>query len=82
MELFNKFFHRSVLFSFILISPLAVGQVPYERILNSNDEPQNWLTYNGGYMSQRHSLLEQINRENVDQLELKWVLQNLSLIHI
>ncbi len=54
----------------------AVAQVPYERILNAADEPENWLTYNGGYMSQRHSLLDQINPDNVSTLELKWVLQN------
>ena len=76
MELRNKFLRWSVLFSSLLIAQLAVGQVSYDRILNSKDEPQNWLTYNGGYMSQRHSLLQQIDRENVDQLELKWVLQN------
>lgn len=54
----------------------AVAQAPYERILNAADEPENWLTYNGGYMSQRHSLLDQINPDNVSTLELKWVLQN------
>ena len=52
------------------------GQVPYERILNAHDEPHNWLTYNGGYLSQRHSLLDQITKDNVENLELKWVLQN------
>ena len=52
------------------------AQVPYDRILNANEEPHNWLTYNGGYMSQRHSLLDQITKENVENLELKWVLQN------
>ena len=52
------------------------AQVPYDRILNANEEPHNWLTYNGGYMSQRHSLLDQITKENAENLELKWVLQN------
>lgn len=54
----------------------ASAQVPYERILNAADEPHNWLTYNGGYMSQRHSLLNQIDKENVGDLELQWQLQN------
>ena len=40
------------------------------------DEPQNWLTYSGGYASQRYSLLRQIRPSNVKNLELKWVLQN------
>ena len=58
------------------LSSSAFAQVPYERILNSMDEPHNWLTYNGSYMSQRYSLLDQINADNVGDLELKWVLQN------
>ena len=52
------------------------AQVTYDRILRADDEPENWLTYNGNYSSQRHSRLEQITRENVDDLELKWMLQN------
>ncbi len=55
----------------------AGGDVDYERIRSAPlSEPQNWLTYNGGYSSQRHSLLDQINIENVKDLELKWVVQN------
>jgi hypothetical protein len=26
----------------------AVTNVPFERILNASQEPQNWLTYSGG----------------------------------
>ena len=55
----------------------ASGDVDYERMRSAPlSEPQNWLTYNGGYSSQRHSLLDQINIENVKNLELKWVVQN------
>lgn len=62
----------------LLASSASVAQqgVTYERILNAQDEPENWLTYNGSYDGKRHSGLTQINRENVDNLELKWVLQN------
>ena len=56
-----------------------VSPVPFERILNANKEPQNWLTYSGGYASQRHSELKQINPENVKDLTLKWVYQVRSL---
>ena len=52
------------------------AQVTYDRILRSADEPQNWLTYNGTYSSQRHSGLDQITAVNVGDLESKWVLQN------
>jgi alcohol dehydrogenase (cytochrome c) len=47
--------------------------VSSERILHADREPQNWLTYSGGYASQRYSLLNRITRENVKSLTLKWV---------
>jgi alcohol dehydrogenase (cytochrome c) len=52
------------------------AQVTSERILRAADEPQNWLTYSGGYSSQRYSLLKQIDTSNVKNLELKWMVQN------
>lgn len=60
----------------VLVSQGLFAQVPYERILNAASEPQNWMTYNGSYMSQRHSQLDQITRDNVDDLELRWMLPN------
>lgn len=54
----------------------AAAQIPYERILQAENEPESWLTYNGSYLSQRYSRLEQIDRANVDELELRWLLQN------
>jgi alcohol dehydrogenase (cytochrome c) len=59
-----------------IIAIHATAQVDYERIINADSEPANWLTYNGGYDSQRHSTLTQINRENVKALKLEWMLQN------
>jgi alcohol dehydrogenase (cytochrome c) len=55
------------------------AQVSFDRILNANKEPQNWLTYSGTTLSQRHSLLTQITPANVKNLELQWVLQSRSL---
>jgi len=70
----------------LLLTLLALGalslpsgvsaQVTYERILDAANEPENWLTYNGTYSSQRYSRLDQITRDNVDDLELKWMLPN------
>ena len=37
------------------------AQVTPDRLLRAADEPQNWLTYSGGYASQRHSPLTQID---------------------
>lgn len=63
----------------ILLALLAApvhAQIPYERILQAENEPESWLTYNGSYMSQRYSRLTQIDQENVGDLELRWLLQN------
>ena len=60
----------------VLAAALGAGlsaQVSYDRLLHADREPQNWLTYGGGYASQRYSLLTQITRENVKSLSLKWV---------
>jgi alcohol dehydrogenase (cytochrome c) len=64
----------------LLIAPFAAdAQVSAERLVNAADEPGNWLTYSGTYMSQRHTTLDQITPGNVDELELKWVFQAQSL---
>lgn len=55
--------------------PLA-AQVTYEQILAAAETPENWLTYNGTYSSQRYSRLTQIAPENVGDLELQWMLPN------
>ncbi|MGH9647689.1 MAG: pyrroloquinoline quinone-dependent dehydrogenase [Bryobacteraceae bacterium] len=54
-----------------------VTDVPFARILKP--EPQNWLSYSGGTMSQRHSALVQITPANAKDLTLKWVFQTRTL---
>ena len=54
-----------------------VTDVPFARILQP--EPQNWLSYSGGTMSQRHSALTQITPANAKDLTLKWVFQTRTL---
>ena len=49
--------------------------VPYERILNSQSEPGNWLTYGGNYSAQRYSTLTEITPANVANLKSLWVYQ-------
>jgi alcohol dehydrogenase (cytochrome c) len=51
------------------------AQVSYDRLLRTDQEPQNWLTYAGSYKSWRYSLLDQIHTGNAKNLELKWVYQ-------
>ena len=49
--------------------------VSAERLLNTEDEPQNWLMYSGDYKSQRYSRLDQIDRGNAADLQIQWVHQ-------
>jgi len=62
-----------------LLAQQDSGPVTFDRILHAQNEPENWLTYSGTTLSQRHSLLTQITPENVDRLELQWVFQAKSL---
>ena len=49
--------------------------VTAERLVNADQEPENWLIYSGGYYSQRYSTLDQIDRDNVADLKVEWVHQ-------
>ena len=51
------------------------AQVPWDRLLRTDREPQNWLTYSGGNNGWRHSPLTQITPANAKNLEMKWVFQ-------
>jgi alcohol dehydrogenase (cytochrome c) len=62
-----------------LLPTAAAAQVPFERLLRAEEEPENWLTYSGSYKSNRHSALDQITPANVTDLELRWVFQARSL---
>jgi alcohol dehydrogenase (cytochrome c) len=55
------------------------AQVTFDRLLQSEKEPHNWLTYSGNVLGQRYSLLNQINSGNAKNLELQWVWQAGSL---
>ena len=59
----------------LVIAQTPSGPVTFDRIQNSNREPQNWLTYSGNNMGQRYSPLTQITPQNVQNLELAWLWQ-------
>ena len=48
--------------------------VNFDRLINAQNEPQNWLLMNGDYGSTRYSKLTQINRQNVGELRMVWAL--------
>ena len=49
--------------------------VTYQRLLNADQEPGNWLMYSGGYNGWRFSRLNQINAQNAKNLRVKWLFQ-------
>jgi len=53
----------------------AVVNVEPRKILSSDKNPAEWLTYAGNYSGHRHSLLSELTRTNVQQLRLAWVAQ-------
>jgi alcohol dehydrogenase (cytochrome c) len=57
-----------------VITP-AFSPVTWERLVNAESEPENWMMYSGTLNSQRYSRLDQINTENVTELEMKWSYQ-------
>ncbi len=61
--------------NWLLLAILAQTPVPFERIVQADREPGNWLTYSRNYQGHRHSPLDQIHPGNVAQLKVKWAYQ-------
>ena len=49
--------------------------VTYERLRDSDREPQNWMHYWGNYQGTHYSALKQITKSNVADLQLQWSIQ-------
>ncbi|HET9362732.1 MAG TPA: PQQ-dependent dehydrogenase, methanol/ethanol family [Vicinamibacterales bacterium] len=64
----------------VLLAAVSLqGQVTFNRILNADREPHNWLSYSRTLDNQRFSPLTQITSANVKNLQLQWVWQSRSL---
>ncbi len=83
MSLRNRYMLARMRYSFpgvlmlTAVAGLAIAQTPsgpitFERIQNSNREPQNWLTYSGNNMGQRYSLLSRSRRRNGSSKTILW----------
>jgi len=70
---------RGVLTIVVFAAVSVQAQVTFDRLLHTEREPQNWLTYSGNVLGQRYSALNQITTANVKNLELQWVWQAKSL---
>ncbi len=58
----------------------VTNTVDSERLINADNTPQDWLSYGRNYSEDRFSSLEQINRDNIDELGLVWAI-NLGTKH-
>lgn len=66
---------RAACLILLVALPATAQVVPYERVVQAEDEPASWLTYSGNYASHRFSPLDQIDRDNVGDLRPAWVHQ-------
>ena len=46
------------------------GNITHERLVNSENEPGNWINHHGNYEAHRFSSLSQINKDNVADLKV------------
>jgi alcohol dehydrogenase (cytochrome c) len=59
----------------VLLGSTATAQVSYQRLLDAEKTPADWLTYSGSYQSQRFSPLKEIDKSNVARLRPVWTYQ-------
>ena len=55
-----------------IAGPASAGEVTFERLVNADREPQNWLMNHRTYDAQRYSPLARIDRSNVKNLRLAY----------
>src|ERR1700719_3161987 len=52
------------------LTPVRAGDMTFERALNVDKEPQNWLLHHGNFAGHRFSALKDINTDTVKNLKL------------
>ncbi len=52
------------------LTPVQAADMTFERALNTDKEPQNWLLHHGNYQGHRFSELKDINTDTVKNLKL------------
>jgi alcohol dehydrogenase (cytochrome c) len=58
--------------AFPIATPASAAEVSFDRLVNADGEPQNWLMNHRTYDAQRYSPLARINRSNVKNLRLTY----------
>jgi len=77
MKIMSRFILIAALFSIAACdkntqTPPSAGDVDQPRIMNADQEPQNWLAHGRTYDEQRYSPLKKITRDNIKELGLAW----------
>jgi alcohol dehydrogenase (cytochrome c) len=52
------------------LTPVRAADMTFERALNVDKEPQNWLLHHGNYQGHRFSVLKEINTDTVKNLKV------------
>lgn len=71
LPLFQRLIAAALCFVFVSAS----AQTSYEQLMVDEENGDDWLSYSGGYKSERFSPLAQINPANVSQMKVMWAYQ-------
>lgn len=55
---------------------VRVTRVTDQMLLDAGKDGKNWLTYGGGYNNHRYSPLGRINKQNVGNLQVRYIVQS------
>src|SRR5262245_38144869 len=56
-------------------APARAEGVDFDRVLNAEKNPNDWLTYHGSFKGWHYSPLTEINTDNVKDLGVAWIHQ-------
>jgi alcohol dehydrogenase (cytochrome c) len=59
----------------VIFSSSGFTATPYEQLLTDEENGDDWLSYSGGYRSERFSPLTQIGADNVASMKVIWAYQ-------
>jgi len=51
----------------------GAAEITWDRLLNADKDPNNWLMYHGSFKGWHYSALSEINKTNVRNLKVAWV---------
>lgn len=58
--------------SIILLVAISGVSLANNEVINLTQDPKHWATWGGNYAGTRYSPIRQINRDNVEDLQLAW----------